>query len=200
MMRIDVRLLLFECIPGNERQLIQKDLELTRHDSENCLRPSFLWLLIDFHTLLVFRIQPALFDSSLYSPNIFLHIFPVQLCCLCVGGTVRIRIVQQTLDGRKDRGYVVCWRPPILQDIKTQLSIGIYIWVEHSREELHSGRLVGIRFVEIQSQLECAILEGCFRCPKDVLLTTGHSMLRNTRTWAENDSIPNHYVIRAWTP
>ena len=47
-----------------------------------------------------------------------------------------------------------------MQNVETQLPCAIYIGMEHLTDELDTGRLVGILFLEMHDQTECAIFEG----------------------------------------
>jgi hypothetical protein len=65
------------------------------------------------------------------------------------------------LNARKDRGDVVRWRPPVLQDIKTQLSGTVYVGVKHGADELHARRLVWVCFLKVHDKAEGPVFEGC---------------------------------------
>ena len=88
--------------------------------------------------------QPALLDSSLDPPDILLHVLPIQLSRLGVGGAVRVWIVQQTLDRREDRGDIIRRRPAVLEDVKAELAVCVNVWMEHARKEFDGGGLVGV--------------------------------------------------------
>lgn len=63
------------------------------------------------------------------------------------------------LNARQDRGDVVGWRPPVLQDIETQLSGTVYVGVEHGADELHARRLVWVCFLKVHDKAEGPIFE-----------------------------------------
>jgi hypothetical protein len=67
--------------------------------------------------------------------------------------------VQETLDAGQDRSNVIRGAPSVLQDVQTQFSVCIHVWVEHPREELHSWWLVWVRLVERERESERAIFE-----------------------------------------
>ena len=50
-----------------------------------------------------------------------------------VGLPVRVGVVQETLDARQDGGNVVGGRPAVLQDVQTELAVGVNVRVEHLR-------------------------------------------------------------------
>ena len=56
-------------------------------------------------------------------------------------GIVRVRVSQQRADGEEDLGDREGGRPLVLQDIKADGSIRIYIAVVNFRRERHLGRL-----------------------------------------------------------
>jgi len=115
---------------------------------------------------------------------------------LRVRRAVRVGIMKQTLDARQDCSDVVCGRPSVLQDVKAELAVCVHIRVEHAREELDGRRLVGVRFVEGQEELEGTIFEwglawkGFFRHFK---------RLRGImRTWPEDNCVPKHDILWKW--
>ena len=59
----------------------------------------------------------------------------------------------------KDGGNVVGGAPAVLQDVETELAGGVDVWVEHLRDELDSGRLVGVLLFEMHHQAKGAVLE-----------------------------------------
>lgn len=63
------------------------------------------------------------------------------------------------LDTGKHGGNIVCRTPPVLKDIKAQLSRRIYVWMEHLADELHNRRLVRILLLELHDEPEGAILK-----------------------------------------
>ena len=73
----------------------------------------------------------------------------VQLCSDAVGRTVRVGLVQQTLDGGEDGGHVVRGRPAVLEDVKANAAIGIHVGVEHLGNKADRGRLVRVFFSEL---------------------------------------------------
>ena len=143
--------------------LKEKEREKNHEKCANSRTP----LLLPKSSLLL-RVQPTLLNSQLHPPNILLHILPIQLRRLRIRRTIRVRIVQQTLYARQDRSNVIRRRPPILQNIQTQLPIRIHVGVEHPREELDSGRFVRVRFIECEHQLEGAVFEWGVACCRGV--------------------------------
>ena len=65
------------------------------------------------------------------------------------------------MNGSEDCGNVICWTPPILQNVQTQLTGAVDIWVKHLADELDAGRLVRIRFLKVHHEAKGAVLEGC---------------------------------------
>ena len=65
------------------------------------------------------------------------------------------------LNAGQDGRHIICRTPPILQDIKTELSCPINIWVEHLADELDAWGLVGVLFFKMHDQPKCSILERC---------------------------------------
>ena len=63
----------------------------------------------------------------------------------------------------QDSRYVICWTPSVLKDIQTKLAGSINIWMEHLADELDSGWLVRIRFLEVHYKPKCAIFKRCIR-------------------------------------
>lgn len=47
-----------------------------------------------------------------------------------------------------------------MENIETELAIGVHVWMEHARKELDGRWLVGVGFVKGQQELERAILKG----------------------------------------
>ena len=130
--------------------------------STNTLRS--IPLLVHLHLLPFLWIQPTVLDRRLHPPNVLLHVLPVQLRRFRVRGAIWVRIVQQALDRRQDRGDVVRGGPPILEDVEAEFAVGVYVWVEHAREEFHRGGFVGVGFVEGEHELERAIFKGRVGC------------------------------------
>ena len=63
------------------------------------------------------------------------------------------------LNTRQDRGHIVRWAPPILEDIQTELARAVDVRVEHLTDELDAGWLVGVLLLEVHHQAEGAIFE-----------------------------------------
>jgi hypothetical protein len=51
-----------------------------------------------------------------------------------------------------------------LEDIETDVAVGIDIWVEHFCDEFHGGGFVGVLVSEYEAEAESAVLEGCVAC------------------------------------
>lgn len=83
------------------------------------------------------------------------------------------------LNTGQDGRHVIGWTPAVLQNVETQLPCAIYIGMEHLTDELDTGRLVGILFLEMHDQTECAIFEGSI-------------------SGADNDGIPDIQSVE-WT-
>jgi hypothetical protein len=73
----------------------------------------------------------------------------------------RIWIIQQALHTRQNRHDIIRRTPPILQDIQTQLSIIVYVWMEHFRYEFDLWRTVWVGFFERHDETECTACERC---------------------------------------
>jgi hypothetical protein len=73
---------------------------------------------------------------------------------------IGIRIVQQTLYTRQDRRHVVGRTPPVLQNVKAELTVGVDVRVEHLAEEFDNWRFVRVRLVKGQDEAEGAVFEG----------------------------------------
>jgi hypothetical protein len=65
----------------------------------------------------------------------------------------------------QDRRNIVGRRPPVLQDIQTQLACPVYVRVEHLANELDARRLVRVCFLEMHDEAEGAILKGSIGRP-----------------------------------
>jgi len=52
--------------------------------------------------------------------------------------------VEEALDGGEDGCDVVGGRPSVLEDVETELAIGVDVGVEHPREEFDGGGFVGV--------------------------------------------------------
>ena len=161
------------------------------------LRPPFLF--IHRHFLSLLRIQPTILDRRLHPPHILLHILPVQLRRLRVCRTIRIRIVQQTLDGRQDRGHVVRRGPPVLEDVETELAVGVDVGVEHAGEEFDGGRFVRVGFVKGEDEFEGAVFKGRVGWEWRDVGSTGTRSRRGGLAWAKYHGVPHHNVIGTWT-
>ncbi|KAI9069717.1 hypothetical protein FKP32DRAFT_42608 [Trametes sanguinea] len=117
------------------------------------------------HRLVLVRVEPALLDRRPHPAHVLLHVLPVELRRLRVRRAVRVRVVQERLDRGQDRRDVVRRRPPVLEDVQAELPVRVHVRVEHPRQELHRRRLVRVRLVEREQQLECPVLERRVRCP-----------------------------------
>lgn len=125
---------------------------------------------------LLFRIEPALFNSFFDSTDVLLHILTIKLSGLSIGWAIRVRVMEEALDRGEDCSNVVSGRPSILEDVETEFAACIDIWVEHSGEEFHGRWLVRIRFFKCQQKFECAVFKWGV-------------------SWTKYDSIPKHDVI-----
>jgi hypothetical protein len=121
-------------------------------------------------------LQPAVLDSRSYPPHVLLHVLAIQLRRLRVCGAVRVRIVQQALDGGQDCRDVVRRRPSVLENVEAELPVRVHVRVEHPREEFHGRGLVRVRFVKCQQEFESAVLERRVSC------TEGESGIRTTES------------------
>jgi hypothetical protein len=65
------------------------------------------------------------------------------------------------LNTRQDCCDIVRRRPPVLQNIQTQLACAIYVWMEHLADKLHARWLVRVGFFEMHDEAEGAIFERC---------------------------------------
>lgn len=70
--------------------------------------------------------------------------------------------MQEALDAGQNSGDVVRWAPTVLQNVEAELSIRVYIWVEHPRQEFDSWRFVRVALIEGEEKFESAIFEWCF--------------------------------------
>ena len=57
--------------------------------------------------------------------------------------------VRVPLNTRQDSRDVICWTPPVLQDVQAQLSGVVNVWVEHLTDEADRRSLVGVAFVKV---------------------------------------------------
>lgn len=134
--------------------------ELTRIVSvQNRSLPSCIFCPFLCHGRLFLGVEPALLDGGADAANILFHVLAVELRGLCIGGAVWVWIVEEGLDGGQDGGNIVCGGPSVLEDVETELAVGVDVWMEHAGEELDGGRLVGVGFVECEGELEGAVFE-----------------------------------------
>lgn len=63
------------------------------------------------------------------------------------------------LNTRQDSSHIVCRAPAVLKNIEAKLAGSIDIGVEHLADEFDTRWLVGILFLKVHHQAECAILE-----------------------------------------
>ena len=89
----------------------------------------------------------------------------------CIFWNIIIVSFCRPLNTRQDSCHIVCWRPPVLQDIQTQLSRRINIWMKHLTDELDCRWLVRVLFLKVHNESEGSVLEG----------SVG---------WSDNDSVP----------
>ena len=71
------------------------------------------------------------------------------------------------LDAGQDCCHVVRRAPTVLQNIQTQLSSSVHIWVELLTNEFYAWRLVWVLLFEVHHQTECSILKGSIRRPNN---------------------------------
>lgn len=64
------------------------------------------------------------------------------------------------LDTRQDGGDVVRRAPTVLQYVEAEFAGAVDVGVEHLRDELHAGGLVGVLFLEVHDEAEGAVFEG----------------------------------------
>lgn len=72
---------------------------------------------------------------------------------------IGVGVVEQTLDRRQDGSDVVRRTPPVLEDVKTELPVGVDVGVEHLGEEADGRGLVGVRLLEGERQPERPIFK-----------------------------------------
>lgn len=76
-------------------------------------------------------IFPTLFDGLLYSFVVFSSVLFVEVAGFDICGGTRVRVIEETLYASEDGGNIVCRAPSVLQDIETQFSGTVYVWMEH---------------------------------------------------------------------
>jgi hypothetical protein len=106
-------------------------------------------------------VVPALLDRLPHSLGVLFAVVLVEIARLDVGRTARVGIVEQALHTRQDRRHVIGRTPAVLQDVEAQLAGRVDVWVEHLRDELDAGRLVGVLLLEVHDEAEGAVLERC---------------------------------------
>lgn len=72
-----------------------------------------------------------------------------------------IWVIQQTLHTRQDRSDIISRTPSILQDIQTEFSVRVDVWMKHVRDKAYSGRSGGVRVGECEGKAERSIFERC---------------------------------------
>lgn len=73
----------------------------------------------------------------------------------------RIRVIQETLYTRQDCHHIVRWTPPVLQDVETQFTIVVDVWMKHLRYEFHLWRTIWVGFLEGHDQTERSPCKWC---------------------------------------
>ena len=68
--------------------------------------------------------------------------------------------MKQALDGSQDGCDVVGGAPPVLENVETEFTGGVHVWMEHAGEELDLRRLVRIRLIKSEQELESTVLKG----------------------------------------
>jgi len=134
---------------------------------EECVRRRKNYSSLSFRlpdSCLLVVLQPAILDRRPHPSHVLLHVLAVKLRRLRVRGAVRVRIVQQALDGREDRRDVVRRRPSVLENVEAELPVRVHVRMEHPREEFYRRGLVRVRFIKSQQEFECAVFERCVRC------------------------------------
>jgi hypothetical protein len=87
------------------------------------------------------------------------------------GSLRRLNKCKSTEIGRRDEGYiplngsencsnVIRWAPTVLQNVQTQLTGAVNIWMKHLADELDARRLVRIRLFKVHHEAKGAVLEG----------------------------------------
>lgn len=69
---------------------------------------------------------------------------PPHLRCAVVERGLVVRVVQQILDGEKDRAGRVDGRPLLLKNIEADNAMHVHVWVETRGQEGHPRGLVGV--------------------------------------------------------
>ena len=67
----------------------------------------------------------------------------------------------------KDCSNVVCWTPPILQNVQTQFTCAIDIWMKHLANELDSWRFIGVCLLEMHHKSKGAVFVRSISRPDD---------------------------------
>lgn len=90
-----------------------------------------------------------------------------------LGSFKRLRVVSSTvlllitpsrllpLNTRQNCRNVVCWRPPILEDIQAQFACAVNVRVKHLANKLDAGRLVRVGFFEVHDKAKGAVFKRC---------------------------------------
>ena len=89
------------------------------------------------------------------------------------------------MNGSEDSGNIVRWAPAVLQNVQTQFTRTVDIWMKHLADELDTGRFVRISLFKVHHQAKSAVLEGCV-CRSDddrvpITLVSHELCLRYTR-------------------
>lgn len=64
------------------------------------------------------------------------------------------------MDGGEDSGDVVGRTPSVLENIETEVAVGVNVGMDHFGEEFDGGRIVGVRFFKGEDESESAVFEG----------------------------------------
>jgi hypothetical protein len=97
----------------------------------------------------------------------------------------------------QDSRYVICWTPSVLKNIQTKLACSINIWMEHLADELDSGWLVRIRFLEVHYKPKCAIFKRCI-CRSDYNSIPSFCISKIYAVVVCGVAIPGHNIVSDW--
>lgn len=126
-----------------------------------------------------FVVDPARFYGSSDALDVFLHVVPEEMSGFSVSGAVvasrissrtsrvgtsderiGVGIVEERLDGGEDGGDIVGGTPAVLEDVETEISVGVDVGMDHFGEKLDRGRVVGVRLFKGEDETEGAVFKG----------------------------------------
>ena len=124
-----------------------------------------------FYIVIIACVFLTIFDARAHAAAILLIILAVHDGGRVVGRRVDVWVGEQRLDRGENGADVVDGRPHVLQNVQTNRTIRVNVWMEHFSQELDFRCFIRVFLCELNCEVETSAI------PNGVI-------------WTENDGLP----------